>query len=65
MSGDSDYEVAIFTQALRVARPDRDAFLDQACNGDEDLREKVEALLRAHDRLGDFLEEPPEGIGDD
>ena len=25
---------------------------------DEDLRRKVEALLKAHDRLGNFLEEP-------
>jgi hypothetical protein len=65
MSGDSDREVAIFTQALKVARQDRNAFLDHACRGDEDLREKVEALLRAHDRLGNFLEEPPGGIADD
>jgi hypothetical protein len=65
MNGDSDREVTIFTQALKVARQDRNAFLDRACRGDKDLREKVEALLRAHDRLGNFLEEPPGGIADD
>ena len=65
MNGDLDREVAIFTQALRVAREDRDAFLARTCRGDEDLREKVEALLRAHDRLGNFLEEPPGGIAND
>jgi hypothetical protein len=65
MNGDSDREVSIFTQALKIASQDRDAFLDQACGRDEDLRGKVEALLRAHDRLGSFLEEPPGGITND
>jgi hypothetical protein len=31
------------------------------CVGDGNLRHKVEALLRAYDRLGNFLEEPPTG----
>jgi len=65
MNGDSDREVSIFTEALKVAPRDRDAFLDKACGVDEELRGKVEALLKAHDRLGSFLEEPPGGIGDD
>jgi hypothetical protein len=33
--------------------------LHKACDGDEDLRRKVEALLSAHDRMGNFLEDPP------
>ena len=65
MNGDSDREVSIFTQALKVALQDRDAFLHKTCGGDEELRSKVEALLKAHDRLGSFLEEPPGGIADD
>jgi hypothetical protein len=65
MNGESDREVAIFTQALKVEHEDRDAFLDHACGGDEELRGKVEALLKAHDRLGSFLEEPPGGLVDD
>jgi len=59
MKGESDREVAIFTEALKVPPRQRDAFLECACQGDDDLRRKVEALLRAHERLRDFLEEPP------
>jgi hypothetical protein len=64
MQGDSDHEIAIFTQALRLSPSERDAFLQRICGGDEDLRRKVDALLRAHDRLGDFLE-PPSGASAD
>lgn len=59
MNSDPEREVAIFTEALGVSLQERDAFLDRECRGDEELRRKVEALLRAHDRIGDFLEEPP------
>jgi hypothetical protein len=61
MNSDSDREVAIFAEALKVSFQDRDAFLKRECRGDEELRRKVEALLRAHDRIGNFLEEPPPG----
>jgi eukaryotic-like serine/threonine-protein kinase len=61
MNSDSDREVAIFTDALKIALQERDAFLERECGGDEDLHRKVEALLRAHDRLGNFLQEPPTG----
>jgi len=54
-------EVAIFTDAIKVPVQERSSFLDRACAGDENLREKVEALLSAHDRVGSFLEEPPTG----
>jgi len=54
-------EVAIFTEAIKVPIEDRSTFLDIACSGDENLRQKVDALLRAHDRVGNFLEEPPTG----
>jgi hypothetical protein len=59
MKNDSDREVAIFTEALKVPLEQRDAFLKYMCNGDDQLRRKVEALLKAHDRVGKFLEEPP------
>ncbi len=61
MSDDADREVALFSEAIKVAPENRPAFLDYACDGDEELRHKVEALLRAHERVGDFLEEPREG----
>ena len=61
MNSDSDREIAIFTRALKVPPQERNAFLDRACAGDEELRRKVDALLSAHDRLGNFMEEPPSG----
>ena len=61
MKSDSDREVGIFTEALKVPLQERDAFLERMCSGDEDLRRRLEAMLRAHDRLGNFLEEPPTG----
>jgi hypothetical protein len=61
MKGDSDREIAIFSEALKFPLQERAAFLERRCGGEQNLRRKVEALLRAHDRLGDFLEEPPTG----
>jgi hypothetical protein len=61
MKDDANRELAIFTEAVRLPIPERPAFLDIACHGDENLRQKVEALLKAHDRIGNFLEEPPTG----
>ena len=65
MKSDSEREIAIFTEALRVPPRERDAFLERSCAGDPDLRRKVDALLRAHGRLGNFMEEPPAGGADD
>ena len=61
MRGDSDDEVAIFTEALGILAQERDAFLERVCGSDIKLRSRIAALLRAHDRVGDFLEEPPAG----
>jgi hypothetical protein len=61
MKGDPGREVVVFTEALKVPVQERAGFLDRACAGDENLRHKVEALLKAHDRVGSFLEEPPNG----
>ena len=58
MNSDPRREVAVFTEALKVPAQERAAFLEDACAGDENLRHKVEVLLKAHDRVGDFLEEP-------
>jgi eukaryotic-like serine/threonine-protein kinase len=58
---DDGYEMAVFTEAIKVPRHQRVAFLSKACGRDEELRRKVEALLSAHDRLGNFMEEPPTG----
>jgi hypothetical protein len=59
MKGDSDREVAIFIEALTVPLQEREAFLERVCGGDESLRQRVTALLKAHDRVGNFLEDEP------
>ena len=61
MNCDPGWEVMVFAETLKVPVQERVAFLERACAGDENLRHKVEALLRANDRLGNFLEEPPTG----
>ena len=53
-----DSEVVVFTEAVKVAPHERGPFLQRRCGGNENLVQKLEALLRAHDRLGNFLEEP-------
>lgn len=49
---------ALFDAALDLEAGERVAFLDQACEGDTQLRADVLRLLRAHDRAGAFLTEP-------
>ena len=59
MNSKPEREVAIFTETLRAPPQERDEFLTRACGGDDDLCRKVEALLKAHERAGNFLEKPP------
>ncbi len=48
---------AIFDEAAEIATPrERAAYLDRACGGDQDLRRRVDTLLRALDAAGGFLE---------
>ena len=61
MTDDSNRELALFTEALELAAEERAAFLNRACVSDEHLRRKVEALLKAYERTGDFLEHAPTG----
>src|ERR1700723_3501617 len=42
--------------AVRLPAEQREAFLRQACAGDDLLVEEVRSLLRSHGELGDFLE---------
>src|SRR6476619_1250644 len=52
----------IFHAALDQ-EPDRvGAFLDKACEGDEVLRRKVEALVASHQRAESFIETTVAGI---
>ena len=61
MKDKTSHDVAVFIEALKVPIQERGVFLERVCAGDETLRQKVEALLRAHDRLERFLDEPPTG----
>jgi len=51
----------IFEAALDLPRAQRAVFLEQACAGDAAVRRRVEALLRAHEAAGDFMETPASG----
>jgi hypothetical protein len=52
-------ERTIFLTALEKAdSAQRRAYIDQVCAGDVGLRERVEALLRSHEREGQFLDVP-------
>jgi serine/threonine protein kinase/tetratricopeptide (TPR) repeat protein len=49
----------IFLAAVEKSSPgERAAYLDGACGKDAALRAQVEALLKAHDGAGSFLEQP-------
>jgi eukaryotic-like serine/threonine-protein kinase len=50
---------AIFLRAIEAGSPtERVAILETSCRDDAELRRKVEALLRAHDGAGSFLDRP-------
>jgi WD40 repeat protein/serine/threonine protein kinase len=59
MAADPEHVKEVFLLATDL--PDgaaRAAYLDEACEGDAELRERVEALLRSHDPDGSFLDVP-------
>jgi len=68
MTSDSQNAKSIFMSAIEEHSPDKwPAFLDDACDGDGALRDRVEELLRAHVDLGSIhasvqaptLDQPP------
>ena len=53
------HERQLFESALELTDPQaRQAFLDKACQGDQALRAKVDALLQSHATAGSFLDIP-------
>ena len=63
MNAHNPSEEQIFEEALRLSGPgERAAYLAKACGGNEPLRQSVEALLRAHDEAGAFLQQPPAAL---
>jgi tetratricopeptide (TPR) repeat protein/tRNA A-37 threonylcarbamoyl transferase component Bud32 len=49
----------LFESALALLPDEREAFLDQACSQDPELRRTVEELLAEDVKAGSFLEHPP------
>src|SRR5262245_59297546 len=58
MNGSPDVDIAVFTEALRLVREERDRYLDKACKGDVEFRSRVVALLEAYEEADDFLGRP-------
>ncbi len=50
----------LFLAAAKLPPTERQAYLDQACQGNTELRRRVEQLLQAHDQAGGFLDSPAE-----
>lgn len=49
----------IFNEALQITNPSRrNEFLDKACGGNQQLRDRIEELLQAAAGAGDFLSTP-------
>src|SRR5256885_3679026 len=46
----------LFDEAMTRRPKERIAFLEEACEGDRDLRKQVERLVKSHEKSGGFLE---------
>jgi tetratricopeptide (TPR) repeat protein len=62
MPSDPNRVQAVFLAAVEQSGGDRNAYLDQECGPDAELRRRVEALLQAHDEPGSFLESSHTGM---
>ena len=61
MSRPQEQAGAIFDSALELPAEQRAAFVGKACGGDAPLRQRVEALLHAHETAGGFMDQPAVG----
>ena len=54
--GNTDRLIELFNEArARPAGSERDQFVSQACQNDDELKTQVASLLRAHEKAGNFL----------
>ena len=60
MSDSYHAEEELFAEAVVLPAAERAAFLRRACGGDDELRARIEALLREHEGGAAFLETAPE-----
>lgn len=58
MSLSENREESLFEAALQIPAVQRCEFLAKACGADDELRNRIEGLLKAFDRAGGFLENP-------
>ena len=58
MDNSLDLQEELFSQALALTPGERPAFLARACGDDVALRRQIEALLRAIEGAGTFLDQP-------
>jgi hypothetical protein len=52
---DSLFQAALELESLA----ERNAFLDESCGREGELREQLNGILRSHEQAGSFLENPP------
>jgi WD40 repeat protein/serine/threonine protein kinase len=65
MNADAQQVRSVFLAAVEKHTPDQwPAYLDEACAGDEDLRRRVEVLLRGHEQPNSLLDDPAAGLLD-
>ncbi len=48
----------IYEQALPISGADREAYLREACQDEKNIREEIERLLNAHDKIPEWLDRP-------
>ena len=52
----------IYHAALEIPTENREAFFDEFCGADKDLRREVESLLSFEESADEFLDSPPESL---
>src|SRR5947209_4498272 len=55
----------IFEGALELPPVERDAFVDEACGNDPELRCEIASMLRSHEHSGGILSVPADSLADD
>lgn len=56
-------DIEAFTEAIHLPFEARVAFLNRACVEEEELRQRIVALLRSYNRAEPLLEQPAAAIG--
>jgi serine/threonine protein kinase len=60
----ADRTESLFAIAVALPPEERDAYLERECAGDNALRERIVALMKAHDRVGHVIDRPVTGDPD-